>query len=55
MPRPDSANVPHDAQQEVPPFSPDPDIVGNDEGNQRILERDRDTAREFLRNQDKQQ
>lgn len=39
----------------VPPFRPDPDIMGNDEGNQRILEHDRDAARKFLREQDERE
>lgn len=35
----------------VPPFEPDPEVMGNDEGNERILKHDRDAAREFLRRQ----
>lgn len=32
-----------------PPFRPDPEIIGNIEGNRRIRDRDREAAREYLR------
>lgn len=43
------------ARETVPPFRPDPDIMGNDEGNKRILKHDRDAARKFLHDQDSDQ
>ena len=33
------------------PFRPVPEIIGNDEGNERILEHDRDAAARFLEKQ----
>lgn len=36
----------------VPPFQPDPEIMGNDEGNERIRKHDSDAAKEFLRKQE---
>jgi hypothetical protein len=41
-------------RSELPPFAPDPDIIGNNEGNERILKSDRDAARELLEKQDQQ-
>ncbi|MBN9611518.1 MAG: hypothetical protein J0I11_19660 [Actinobacteria bacterium] len=38
-----------DDSSAVPPFRPDPDIIGNIEGNKRIQEQDRKAAREVLR------
>lgn len=36
------------SEQSPPPFRPDPEIMGNIEGNRRILEHDRRAARRFL-------
>lgn len=46
---------PSQSDHKAPPFRPDPEIMGNDEGNKRILERDRTAAKEFLEKQDERE
>lgn len=40
------------ARPTPPPFAPDPEIIGNYEGNKRIRDSDRRAAREILRQQE---
>lgn len=37
---------------QVPPFRPDPEIIGNIEGNDRIRRSDRESTRRYLENHD---
>jgi hypothetical protein len=48
---PSAERAPRPSPPGAPPFDPDPDIIGNSEGNQRILKHDREAARELLEQQ----
>ncbi len=43
-----TAQAVDEATPVVPPFRPDPEIIGNIEGNDRIREQDQAAAREYL-------